>query len=52
LDPGNFQKKVLAADGFLEDTGQKAESSATGGRPAKLYQAGTASSISPPIRRN
>jgi len=52
LDPGNFQKKVLAADGFLEDTGQKAESSATGGRPAKLYRAGSASSISPPIRRN
>ncbi|MDG1845504.1 MAG: NUDIX domain-containing protein [Acidimicrobiales bacterium] len=52
LDPGNFQKKVLAADGFLEDTGQKAEASATGGRPAKLYRAGTASSITPPIRRN
>ena len=39
-------------DGFLEDTGEKAESSATGGRPAKLYRAGAASSISPPIRRN
>jgi 8-oxo-dGTP diphosphatase len=52
LDPGNFQKKVLAADGFLQDTGEKAESSATGGRPAKLYRAGPASSITPPIRRN
>ena len=52
LDPGNFQKKVLAADGFLEGTGQKAEASATGGRPAKLYRAGAASSITPSIRRN
>ena len=51
LDPGNFQKKVLAADSFLEDIGQKAEASATGGRPAKLYRAGAASSISPPLRR-
>ncbi len=52
LDAGNFQKKVLGSSGFVEDTGRTAESSTTGGRPAKLYRAGNASLISPSIRRN
>ena len=52
LDAGNFQKKVLNSPGFIEDTGKNAQSSTTGGRPAKLYRSGAASSINLPIRRN
>ena len=52
LDAGNFQKKVLNSPGFIEDTGKNAQSSMTGGRPAKLYRSGAASSINLPIRRN
>ena len=51
LDAGNFQKKVLNSPGFIEDTGKNAQSSMTGGRPAKLYRSGTASSINLPIQR-
>ena len=39
LDPGNFQKKVLAAEGYLTETGQSERLAATRGRPAKLYNA-------------
>ena len=51
LDPGNFQKKVLSSPGFIMDLGRNAESSQTGGRPAKLYSAGTESLLNLPIRR-
>jgi len=52
LNPGNFQKKVLSSPGFVEDTGRNAESSSTGGRPARLYRSGSAALINLPIRRN
>jgi len=50
LDPGNFQKKVLGCEGFIEDVGKTSPTSSTGGRPAKLYKAGPAETISLPIR--
>jgi len=52
LNPGNFQKKVLSSTGFVEDTGRNAESSSTGGRPARLYRSGSAALINLPIRRS
>ena len=39
LDPGNFQKKVLAAEGYLTEAGESERVSPTRGRPAKLYNA-------------
>ena len=51
LDPGNFQKKILKSRGFIHDLGKNANSSQTGGRPAKLYTAGTETLLSSPIRR-
>ena len=51
LDPGNFQKKVLSSPGFIIDLGRNADSSQTGGRPAKLYSAGTETLLNSPIRR-
>ena len=51
LDPGNFQKKVLTSPGFIIDLGRNADSSQTGGRPAKLYSAGTETLLNSPIRR-
>ena len=51
LDPGNFQRKVRAADGFLESMADVKFSSERGGRPASLWQAGPADRIDPPIPR-
>lgn len=51
LDAGNFQKKILKSPGFIHDLGKNADSSQTGGRPAKLYTAGTETLLSSPIRR-
>ena len=51
LDAGNFQKKVLSSPGFIIDLGRNADSSQTGGRPAKLYSAGTETLLNSPIRR-
>ena len=51
LDAGNFQKKILKSRGFIHDLGKNANSSQTGGRPAKLYTAGTETLLSSPIRR-
>ena len=39
LDPGNFQKKVIAAEGYLTEAGNSERVPATRGRPAKLYNA-------------
>jgi 8-oxo-dGTP diphosphatase len=50
LDPGNFQKKVLGCEGFVEGVGRTSPTSSTGGRPAKLYKAGPAEIINLPIR--
>ena len=50
LDPPNFHRKVLATAGFVEDTGEsKAQAK---GRPAKLYRAGEAMQLSPPLQRS
>lgn len=48
IDARNFQRKVLSADGFVEETGETIHGR---GRPAKVYQAGPASSLYPPIMR-
>ncbi len=50
LDPGNFQKKVLGCNGYVEEVGRTSPTSSTGGRPAKLYKAGSAKIINLPIR--
>ena len=49
LDPGNFQRKVTGAAGFLEDTGERRVGGR--GRPATLFTAGDAGEIWPPMSR-
>jgi 8-oxo-dGTP diphosphatase len=49
LDPGNFQRKVTGAPGFLEETGSRRIGGR--GRPAALYRAGDATQIWPPMSR-
>ncbi len=48
VDPRNFQRKVLSAEGFVEETG---EISRGRGRPAKVYRAGTTETLYPAILR-
>jgi 8-oxo-dGTP diphosphatase len=49
LDKPNFHRKVTDAHGFIESVGRKR---ATGsGRPASLYRAGPAWSLTPPMMR-
>lgn len=50
LDPGNFQRKVTGADGFVEETGRR--TSGGRGRPAALYRAGERATIWPPLSRD
>ena len=49
LDSRNFYRKVLGTKNFLIPTG--ARTTRDGGRPALLYTAGAAGSISPPLNR-
>ncbi|WP_239346033.1 NUDIX domain-containing protein [Frankia sp. Cj5] len=49
LDKPNFYRKVTDADGFVEPTGRKRQTG--NGRPAALYRAGPASSVTPPMMR-
>ncbi|MEX1133729.1 MAG: NUDIX domain-containing protein [Acidimicrobiia bacterium] len=49
LDQGNFQKKVLDIEGFVEPTGKRR--SGGQGRPPELYRSGPAERIEPPFRR-
>jgi 8-oxo-dGTP diphosphatase len=49
LDQGNFQKKVLDIEGFVEPTGKRR--SGGQGRPPELYRSGPAQRIEPPFRR-
>lgn len=49
LDPRNFSRKVLSTEGFVIATGGMTDR--TGGRPARLYRAGPADELSPPLRR-
>lgn len=49
LDPANFHNKVTGIDGFVVPTGGTRRGET--GRPARLYRAGPATTIDPPIRR-
>lgn len=49
LDPRNFHRKVTGTDGFLVPTEQT--TARDGGRPARLYRAGTAATLHPPLLR-
>jgi 8-oxo-dGTP diphosphatase len=48
-DLTNFRRKVLASEGFVEETDGR---SASGGRPAQLYRRGPAADINPPFVRS
>lgn len=48
LDPRNFQRKVLGAEGFVAETGEIVRGR---GRPAKVYRAGGERGLHPPIMR-
>jgi 8-oxo-dGTP diphosphatase len=49
LDPGNFHRKVLGSEGFVQRV--EGERSGGRGRPAALYQHGRATLLNPPILR-
>ena len=51
LDPGNFQRKLKQSDGFLNPLDKKIRTSDKGGRPASLWTAGPAETLSPPLVR-
>lgn len=46
LHVGNFRRKVLSTDGFVEALGEKTPPT-TGGRPAELYRRGAAVTLHP-----
>jgi 8-oxo-dGTP diphosphatase len=48
LHEGNFRRKVLSTEGFVEPTGATVP---TDGRPAALYRRGPATHLHPPILR-
>lgn len=48
INPRNFQRKVLSAEGFVEETGEMVRGR---GLPAKLYRAGEATHLHPAILR-
>ena len=50
LDPRNFSRKVLSTDGFVRPTTRT--TSGSSGRPARLYRAGDARRLSPPLQRS
>ncbi len=51
LDPGNFHRKVVSGTvGFVEESGERREGGA--GRPARLFRAGPATALNPPITRS
>ncbi len=50
LDPRNFHRKVTGAEGFLRGTGER--TTRGGGRPARLYTAGPATQLHPPVLRH
>jgi 8-oxo-dGTP diphosphatase len=52
LHAANFHRKILATPGFVEDTGELAERGGSGGgRRARLYRAGGAALLHPPLLR-
>lgn len=53
LDPANFRRSLLAEPApFLAATGRRSSTGAAGGRPAELFRATEAWSITTPLRRN
>ncbi|MBB6121491.1 NUDIX hydrolase [Nocardiopsis algeriensis] len=53
LHAANFHRKILATPGFVEDTGELAERGGTGGgRRPRLYRAGGAATLHPPLLRS
>lgn len=51
LDPANFRRKVLATEDFVIATGRLGEPGRSGGRPAEVYRAGSATLLHPAIMR-
>lgn len=51
LDPANFRRKVASATGFVRPVEGRAPPGPGGGRPAKLYQRGTAHRLHPAMLR-
>lgn len=49
LDPRNFHRKVTRTEGFVEATAHT--TTRDGGRPARLYRAGRARQLHPPLLR-
>lgn len=49
LDAGNFHRKATRTEGFLVELDRHA--APTGGRPARLYRAGTGTRLVPPLLR-
>ena len=49
LDPRNFHRKVTGTAGFVVETG--ATTTRDGGRPARLFRAGDARTLHPPLLR-
>ncbi|MDE3720202.1 NUDIX domain-containing protein [Nocardiopsis sp. N85] len=53
LHAANFHRKILAAPGFVEDTGDLAERGGPGGgRRPRLYRAGGTTALHPPLLRS
>jgi 8-oxo-dGTP diphosphatase len=50
LDPGNFQRRVTGASGFVSPTGDHLPSAR--GRPAALFRAGPVAAVRPPLLRD
>ncbi len=50
LDSANFRRSVLAEDGWVIPTGQRAQPGPAGGKPAELYRAGRMWKQGGPIR--
>jgi 8-oxo-dGTP diphosphatase len=51
LDSANFRRRVVAEDGWVIPTGERARPGSTGGKPAELFRAGRAWEGGGPIRR-
>jgi 8-oxo-dGTP diphosphatase len=50
--PGNFHRKVLSTPGFVVDAGALTDAGGSrGGRRARLYRAGDATALNPPLTR-
>ncbi len=49
LDPRNFHRKVTKTPGFLQETAKA--TTRDGGRPARLYRAGSIAALHPPLLR-